>query len=261
LLLLALLMAASQLGMWLQTRLHERHFTRETAESVRVVATILATFTAIVLGLLLTATKSAFDANAQTLRTFAAQLIELDAQLREYGSDAEPIRGMLRSYAAAAIADTWPSEKPPSGDYPRRELRNLATIEYGELTELLTRIDVLTMRLSPTNAYQERVASRIHGTMDAALRTRWTLIESAASTIDWPFLIVLMFWLAVIFLVCALTSPRHAVMQLVIALSALSLASVMYVILELDTPFAGTIAVSSQSLRDALAHMDRPAGS
>jgi predicted lysophospholipase L1 biosynthesis ABC-type transport system permease subunit len=74
-------------------------------------------------------------------------------------------------------------------------------------------------------------------------------------------LIVLMLWLAVIFLVFALTSPRHAVMQVVIALSALSLASVMYVILELDTPFSGTMMVSSTPLRDALAHIDRPAGS
>jgi hypothetical protein len=48
-------------------------------------------------------------------------------------------------------------------------------------------------------------------------------------------------------------------MQIVIALSALSLASVMFVILELDTPFTGAMMVSSTPLRDALAHIDRPA--
>ena len=260
LMLLALLMGASQLGLWLQTRLHERHFTRDSVESVRLVATILATFTAIVLGLLLTATKSSFDANAQALRTFSAQLIELDARLREYGTEAQPIRGMLRRYVAAAIADTWPSETPPPGSYPQRQPGPPATIENPELTDLLTQIDVSAMRLNPTGLFQERVASLIHNTMDATLRTRWRLIESASSTIDWPFLIVLMLWLAVIFLVFALTSPRHAVLQVVIALSAISLASVMYVILELDTPFSGTMMVSSAPLRDALAHIDRPAG-
>ena len=260
LMLLALLMAASQLGLWLQTRLHERHFTRDSVESVRLVATILATFTAIVLGLLLTATKSSFDANPHTLRTLSAQLIELDAQLREYGSEAEPIRGLLRRYTAAAIADTWPSEPAPSGVYPHRDPRQPASIEYSELTELLTQIDVLAMRLNPADAFHQRAASRINETMSATLRTRWMLIESAGSTIDWPFLIVLMLWPAVIFLVFALTSPRHAVMQVVIALSALSLASVMYVILELDTPFSGTMMISSTPLRDALAHLDRPAG-
>jgi hypothetical protein len=259
LMLLALLMAASQLGLWLQTRLHERHFTRDSIESVRLVATILATFTAIVLGLLLTATKSSFDADAQALRTLSAQLIDLDAQLREYGSDAEPIRGMLRRYAAAAIADTWPGEPAPGGVYPHSEPRNLAGIENSDLTELLSQIDVLAMRLDPADTFHQRVASRINETMGTVLRTRWTLIESAVSTIDWPFLIVLMLWLAS-FLIFALTSPRHAVMQVVIALSALSLASVMYVILDLDTPFSGTMMVSSAPLRDALAHIDRPPG-
>jgi hypothetical protein len=244
----------------LQTRLHERHFTRDSVDSVRLVATILATFTAIVLGLLLTATKSSFDANAQALRTFSAQLIELDARLREYGADAQPIRGVLRRYVAAAIADTWPSESPPIGSYPRRQPGTPATIENPELTDLLTEIDVATMRLNPAGTYQDRVASLIHNTMEATLRTRWRLIESASSTIDWPFFVVLMLWLAVIFMVFALTSPRHAVMQVVIALSAISLASVVYVILELDTPFSGMMMVSSEPLRDALAHIDRPGG-
>jgi Protein of unknown function (DUF4239) len=205
-----------------------------------------------VLGLLLTATKSSFDANAQALRTFSAQLIELDAQLREYGADAEPIRGLLRRYTAAAIADTWPSEGAPGGTYPHSEPRNLRTIESSDLTELLTQIDVLAMRLAPADAFHQRAAARINETMAAMMRTRWMLIESAGATIDWPFLIVLMLWLAVIFLVFALTSPRHAVMQVVIALSALSLASVMYVILELDTPFSGTMMIPSTPLRDAL---------
>ena len=72
-------------------------------------------------------------------------MIELDAQLREYGSEAEPIRGLLRRYTAAAIADTWPSEPAPSGVYPHRDPRQPASIEYSELTELLTQIDVLAM--------------------------------------------------------------------------------------------------------------------
>src|ERR1700746_94302 len=197
----------------LQTRLHERHFTRDSVDSVRLVATILATFTAIVLGLLLTATKSSFDANAQALRTFSAQLIELHARLREYGADAQPIRGVLRRYVAAAIADPWPSESPPIGSYPRRQPGTPATIEKPELTDLLTEIDVATMMLNPAATYQDRVASLLHNTMEATLRTRWRLIESASSTIDWPFFVVLMLWLAVIFMVFALTSPRHAVMD------------------------------------------------
>ena len=50
---------------------------------------------------------------------FAGDITELDVRLREYGEDAAPIRAQLRAYVAAAIADTWRNEPPPSGAYPR----------------------------------------------------------------------------------------------------------------------------------------------
>lgn len=257
--LLALLLAATYAGFWLQKPLRERHLTPDTVQSIRLVTTIMVTFTGIVLGLLLTAMKTSFDAEAQTIRAFSEQLIELDARLREYGPDAQPMRQMLRRYTATAIADTWPGERPPSGIDPRSLSVPRSTFETKELTDLLMRIDVSAMRLKPANAYQQQVAALIRQAMDTTLRTRWRWIESAVSTIAWPFLILVMLWLAIIFTIFALTSPRNALMQVVIALSALSLASIVFIILELDTPFTGLMVVSSQPLRDAVEHMDRPA--
>ena len=40
-------------------------------------------------------------------------------------------------------------------------------------------------------------------------------------------------------------------------IGALSIASVIFVILDLDTPFSGLFMVSSQPMRDALAHLNR----
>jgi hypothetical protein len=40
-------------------------------------------------------------------------------------------------------------------------------------------------------------------------------------------------------------------------LGALSIASTVLVILDLDTPFTGSILVPSQSMRDALAYLSR----
>ena len=49
------------------------------------------------------------------------QLIQLDRSLRQYGSEADPARALLRSYTAAAIASTWTEEpKPPGNYYPRQ---------------------------------------------------------------------------------------------------------------------------------------------
>ena len=43
-----------------------------------------------------------------------------------------------------------------------------------------------------------------------------------------------------------------------IMLGAVSIASAVYVIVDLDTPLTGPIVSSSQPMRDALAHLDRP---
>ena len=44
---------------------------------------------------------------------------------------------------------------------------------------------------------------------------------------------------------------------IIVGMTAISVASSIYLILDLDTPFDGYIAISSQPLRDALWHMDQ----
>ena len=63
--------------------------------------------------------KSSYDQFESRLNALAGDITELDVRLREYGEDAAPIRTKLRAYVAAAIADTWPNEAPPSGVYPK----------------------------------------------------------------------------------------------------------------------------------------------
>ncbi len=142
LLLLALLLGASYIGLFLQRWMREHHRSRDTVDAVRLVITILVTFAALVLGLLVTSVKSNFDAHTEGVRHLGTRLVELDARLREYGPQVDPIRAMIRRYTAAAIATTWPDEPAPKGDYPSRvtSIRS-GSVEGGELTELLMRAD------------------------------------------------------------------------------------------------------------------------
>jgi hypothetical protein len=86
---------------------------------------------------------------------------------------------------------------------------------------------------------------------------RWKLIEEAHSSISRPFFKTLTFWLCVIFLSFGLIAPRNALALVTISLGAVSIASAIYVIVDLDTPFSGPIVISSQPLRDALTHLQR----
>ena len=89
-----------------------------------------------------------------------------------------------------------------------------------------------------------------------AVEQRWQLIFSARSTVSWPFLLVLTSWLSIIFAIFGLTSPRSRLVYAVVGLSALSIASPLYLILDYTEAQTGLLKLSSFPMRTALAHMD-----
>ncbi|MEX3762360.1 hypothetical protein AB3X85_15590, partial [Paraburkholderia phenoliruptrix] len=54
-----------------------------------------------------------------------------------------------------------------------------------------------------------------------------------------------------------LIAPRNALALVTITLGAVSIASAIYVIVDLDTPLTGPIMISSSPMRDALEHLMR----
>jgi hypothetical protein len=255
----ALLLASSAFGLYLQGKLTERHRGRDTIESVRVVISILVTFTALVLGLLTSSVKTAFDEYGDHLRGYGIDIIELDQRLREYGDSASPARTLLRSYLAAAIADTWPDEKRPPGEYPTQIKRTGPDgAESEELGALLVKLDRMIRGLALADDFHRDLAGVLRARMTQTMELRWRLIETAAPTVSWPLMSLMTSWLVIVFAVFGLISPRNRVVYVTMLRCAFSISSAVFMILELDTPLTGWIVASSQPLRDALSHIDAP---
>jgi hypothetical protein len=254
LLLLVILLGSSGMGLLLRPFLSERLRDREAIEVVQLVITMLVTFAALVLSLMTTSAKASFDTVGNDLRGFASQIIQLGRMMDEYGPETAPIRQMMREYTASVIATTWPEEKPPSGDYYYRILPS-DQIESPILGHLLEQVEVKIRELRPADPVQARLVTDMLNQFDRVLTRRWKLIEEAHPSISTPFLIVLDFWLAIVFLSFGLSGPRNPVSGAITFLGAVSIASAMFIILELDTPFAGFLTVTSQPMREALAHL------
>jgi hypothetical protein len=256
---LLLLLGSFWAGLTVQKLLREHHRSRDSVESIRVVFTLLVTFAALVLGLLISSTQTRYSTFAAGLRGLSVDITELDQRLRQYGPAADPLRADLILYTKAAIADTWPDETPPSGAYPTH-LNPLIQggVESVELGAVLNRIDLGIRRLTPDDAFQRSVASSLQSRMVDLLQQRWNLIASAQGSLSWPFLAILMFWLVVIFVIAGLSSPRNVVVVMVTTLAALSISSSIFLAVDLDRPLTGFIKVSSASMRDALLHLTQP---
>ena len=88
-------------------------------------------------------------------------------------------------------------------------------------------------------------------------RKRALLLEQTGASISVPFLVVLVFWLAMIFMSFGLFAPGNSTVIGVLFVCALSVAGAIFLILELDQPIHGLIQISSVPLREALTHLGR----
>jgi hypothetical protein len=258
--LLLILLGGSALGVLVRPFLSERHRSQETTDLIRLVVTMLVTFAALVLGLLTSSVKASFDEVDNDLRSFAVNLIQLDRSLRRYGSETDAARALLRSYTAAAIASTWTTEPKPIGDYYPRQLSpppSDDSIESTSLGDMLARLEIDLRQLEPQDPTHRRLTAVILNQFERLTRMRWQLIEEAHSSISMPFYIVLALWLVIVFASFGLSAPRNVLSYITILLGAVSIASVIFVILDLDTPFSGIFMVSSQPMRDALTQLSR----
>ncbi|CAN7153530.1 hypothetical protein LJR029_000121 [Caballeronia sp. LjRoot29] len=253
------LLAASGLGAFVGPLLPEEHKAHETVQLLKLVVGMLVTFAALVLGLLTASSKTVFDTTTTDIRTYAAALIQLDDSLREYGPDADAVRQILRAYTAAAIASTWAHEAPPPGDYYQKWLApgsGTDNLDSRTLGAMLEQAQQDARALKPADQFHQELADQALGQFDRLIQQRWKIVEEARGSASSPFDKILVFWLLVIFLCFGLIAPRNALALVLIMLGALSIASTVLVILDLDTPFTGTILVPSQSMRDALAYLN-----
>jgi hypothetical protein len=251
----ALLCISAGLGCYVRPRLPETHRERETVETMHLMIGMLVTFAALVLGLLTASAKNSFDAAAHVRQDYALQLTQFDRCLRNYGPEGDAARGLLRSYTAAVIASTWPSEPRPTGlEYP--DPAKLPRVGASPvLGGLMNRIDQELRRTKPADPYQGSVLNECLEDYAGVLHARLTVIEAVRASVSLPFYRILIFWLMIIFAVFGLATPRTSLSLLGILLCAVSLSSAVLVISDLSQPYGGLFAISSADMRTALANM------
>src|ERR1700677_967811 len=252
-----LLCVSAAVGFFGNARLAEKHKSRDSIELVQLGITLLVTFTAIVLGLLTTSVKSGFDAAYTARGAYAAQLAQVDRCLRDYGPETRQIRDELRSYVAAVIASTWPSEPPPTGvgyldtsDMPR-------TGEVPVLANLIDNIGLEILSLQPTDPLHRNMVSACAQQYADLIQHRWAVIEGVRGSISTPFYWVLVLWLVVLFASFGLRAPPNSMSVIVIGLCIISVTVAVFVILDMDVPYGGLFGIPSTSMRHALSDMTR----
>jgi hypothetical protein len=242
----ACISAGLLVGLLLQNVLPSHHLDAASKDTVKIGAGMLATLTALVLGLLVSSAKSSFDAVNTAIALGGTKIIMLDRVLANFGTEASEARQRLRESVASAIDRIWSRKKNnPSGLHAAESGTGLQTIQM--------RLDALT----PENKVQQELLAQAHQIANDVAQARLMTIEEQQNVLPPIFIIFLIFWLVVLFLSFGLFAPRNATVIALLLFCALSVSSAIFLVLEMNRPLDGVIKASDAPLRKALELIDK----
>jgi hypothetical protein len=231
-------------GMLLRPLLPEHHLSADSKDAVKLGMGLVATMAALVLGLLVASAKGAYDAQSTELTQMAANIVVLDRVLAHYGPETNEARNLLRSSAARVLDQMWSKDSTS-----RSQLEPGSA--GGEL--LFDKIQGLTPK---DDAQRSLQAQGLSIALNLG-QTRWLMYEQGVTSISKPLLIAMIFWLTALFSSFGLFAPRNTIVVASLLISALSVSGAIFLILEMYTPYAGLIQISSAPLRAALVHLGK----
>ena len=231
-------------GTFIRSWLPPPHLSKESQDVVRLGMGLVATMTALLLGLVTASAKSTFDSQDTAVRNSAANILTLDRHLARYGPETAATRDLIRRALAYRIEMLWPT----NGSGGTR-------LDVSKTTPPIEEIENQILRLSPVNDEQRWLKTESLKLSEEVVKTRWRVLGAGSGAVPRPFLVVVIFWLAVTFTSFGLYAPRNATVLAVLFMAATAVAAAVFLILELDGPLDGLIRIPSGPLRYALTQL------
>jgi hypothetical protein len=239
----ACVFGGAMFGMLLRVLLPQEHLSGESKDVVKLGMGLVATMSALLLGMMISAASSSYEAQRKELTETCAQIVLLDRVLAHYGPETKDTREAMRAAVVIILDRMWPkkdAESTPAAQVPGAE-------------SLFEKISALTPKDDAQHMLKAQALSMIIGLG----QTRWLHYENTATTVTKPLLVVLVFWLSTIFVSFGLFAPRNPTVVVGLLIAAFSVSCAILMILELYSPYRGLIELSSAPLRAALAQLGK----
>lgn len=228
-------------GMLLRTILPDRYLSAESKEVVSLGIALIATMSAVLLGLLISSTRTSYEEKRSQVVRMTADMIELDLLMKDYGPEARSARQVMRDAVPSMIDFIW-------RDNASRFRSAANAVPDAGAEAVLSQLEQLSPHDDAQRARRERA---LQVGLDLA-KIQLLLFAQPANAISTPFITVLVLWLTFVFATFSLYARANPVIVVVLFVCALSAASAIFLILDLDRPFVGLLQIPSAPLRNAL---------
>lgn len=245
LIVLAVVLGATGLGIVLRPLVLKHEFDDPTKDVLRLAMGFVGTMAALVIGLLLYSAKGSYEDQRNALEDIAVSLALLDATLDQYGPESAPVRDTVREVAGLMIARLWPEQLDDPSSFGSAEMSAAGHRIYSQLLDL-----------HPQDEAQQLLKSQALQLGITLARDRLLLVAQHG-TRDIPplFIVVLTAWLAILFTSFGLFGKPTVTVIGSLLLSGVAVSAAMFLILELDRPFQGLIEIPSEAIKQVYADL------
>ncbi len=245
--------AGGVVGLQLQRALPENSMTGAGRDATGAVVGLVTLRLALVLGLLIWTAFGVFSTQKALIQTLAVNGLRFDQALQDYGPKGADGRRILREGLKNAIAEIW-----RSGDDREFAMNNYSyTIKYVKArTAYLNTLDPASEQEKAAKAEAIQAASAIG-------QTRIQMALALVDPISYPLVSIVVAWATFLFCGYGLLSRREAMSYVAFAVGAMGVASAIYIISDLASPYSGLFQVSPAPILDLLQAVDEaltPAG-
>ena len=236
------LVGAVLLGRGLRRMLPQEHLSSDSRDVIKLAIGLVATMSALVLGLLVSSAKGSYDTERSEVIQMAAKVAFLDRVLTVYGPEATEARVRFHDAVKQSVQQIWPEEtRQPAQLAPNSQAGNIV---YG-----------VVQALSPHDDAQRKLKEQAISVGIDIGQLRSLLAAQSVPSISTPMLIVLVLWLAIIFMGFSTLAPPNVTAIFALVVSAVAVSGAIFLILELDQPFGGVIRISSEPMVNALSQI------
>jgi len=229
-------------GLFMQSFLPPHHLSKESQESVKLGAGLIATMAALILGLLVSSSKGTYDRVNVLINEAAANTISLDQTLKNYGPEADSLRHTLLERVITIRNDIWP------------ENNNLATKSSTALRKESTILG-LVKKIAELKANDPGALQMQSNAVKIATelnQQRWQITVESTSKLPLTLVVIPIFWITFLTFVYGLFAPRNPTVSMVLFFCSLSIAGAIYLICEMSMPLDGSIKVPSQPFQTVI---------
>jgi len=111
--------------------------------------------------------------------------------------------------------------------------------------------------LTPQNEDQKILKPRALQVMGDALKQRWMVVAHAHTYVPTAFVVIVVFWFAVLFAVFTMLAPGNATATSFMIFCTVAVAGGVLLVLDMSQPFDGLIRISREPMETALGLLGR----